>query len=73
MNIELSYTTEEYVLIDFDQNILSEANLTKLEAQFKNFAFGVNHVNKRYKLKKEFNPKKKDNKPSGSRLILPHS
>ena len=40
----------EYNLEDFDGNVLGTAKLTKLEAQIKNFAFGLNGCETRYRL-----------------------
>tara|TARA_B100000676_G_scaffold222030_1_gene219180 strand:- start:350 stop:568 length:219 start_codon:yes stop_codon:yes gene_type:complete len=40
----------DYNLVSSDGEILSTARLTKLEASMANFAFGLNHIDKRYEL-----------------------
>jgi hypothetical protein len=40
----------EYNLINSNGEIISTAKLTKLEAEIKNYAFGLNRANKRYEL-----------------------
>jgi hypothetical protein len=37
-----------YDLVSLDGELLEKAKLTKYEARMKNYAFGLNHVDKRY-------------------------
>lgn len=66
MNTELTYELHDYVLVDGNGKVYETAKLTKREAEAKNQAFGLNHVFKRYVLKREFG-----NEESGPILIVP--
>jgi hypothetical protein len=39
-----------YNLVSHEGNVIETAKLTKYEAYMKNYAFGLNHVKKRYEL-----------------------
>ena len=39
-----------YNLVSTDGDVLGTVKLTKYEARIKNYAFGINHINKRYEL-----------------------
>jgi hypothetical protein len=66
MNTELIYELCDYILVDGDGRVLDTARLTKREALAKNQAFGLNHVLKRYILKRVFG-----DEASGPILIVP--
>jgi len=57
MNIDNSQINK-YILIDTTQKscyaFISSANLTEYEAKTKNYAFGLNGVNKKYILQKDW-------------------
>tara|TARA_B100000579_G_scaffold427296_1_gene435722 strand:+ start:630 stop:863 length:234 start_codon:yes stop_codon:yes gene_type:complete len=40
----------DYNLVSVSGGVVGSAKLTKLEAQLKNLAYGLNHVDKRYEL-----------------------
>ena len=66
MNTELTYELYDYVLVDSDGRVLDTVRLTEREAFAKNQGFGLNHVSKRYILKRVFGPES-----TGSILIVP--
>lgn len=66
MNTELTYELHDYILVDSDGKVHGTASLTKRESDTMNYAFGLNHVSKRYILKREFGPTE-----SGPILIVP--
>lgn len=66
MNTELTYELHDYVLVDSNGKVYENVKLTKKESDIKNYAFGLNHVSKRYILKREF----KSDEP-GPILIVP--
>ena len=66
MNTELTYELHDYILVDSEGKVLGTAILTKRESEMMNYAFGLNHVAKRYILKREFGDEE-----SGPILIVP--
>ena len=56
-----------YDLVSSNGTLLAKAKLTKWEAHMKNYAFGLNHVDKRY----EFVSCVDDTSDSSVKLILP--
>jgi hypothetical protein len=66
MNTELTYELHDYVLVDNNGKAYETVKLTKREVFAKNQGFGLNHVSKRYILKREF----KSDEP-GPILIVP--
>jgi hypothetical protein len=66
MNTELTYELHDYVLVDNNGKTYQNVKLTKQEAFAKNQAFGLNHISKRYILKREFGPEE-----TGPVLIVP--
>jgi hypothetical protein len=66
MNTELTYKLHDYILVDNNGKVHGTAKLTKRESDTMNYAFGLNHVFKRYILKREFTDVE-----SGPILIVP--
>lgn len=60
----------DFNLVSLGGKILSTARLTKLEASMANFAFGLNHIDKRYELVWCDQENLDD---TGPKLILPDS
>ena len=54
MNTELTYELHDYVLVDTNGKVYKTVKLTKQEAFDKNQGFGLNHISKRYILKRVF-------------------
>tara|TARA_B100000900_G_C20381581_1_gene634784 strand:- start:104 stop:337 length:234 start_codon:yes stop_codon:yes gene_type:complete len=63
----------DYDLVSSDGTVISSTKLTKLEAQLKNFAYGLNQVDKRYMLVscEETEIGSSDDMYDSTRLILP--
>ena len=66
MNTELTYELYDYILVDEIGKVHGTVQLTKRESETMNYAFGLNHVSKRYILKREF-----VDVESGPILIIP--
>ena len=63
----------DYDLVSSDGTVIKSTKLTKLEAQLKNFAYGLNQVDKRYELVscEEVKIGSSDDMYDSTRLILP--